>query len=75
MIHIKKVPRLRLIKTLFFLSNLQINIVVCLNGSEVSRTRTLAADETPGHYDLTKRALGMFGHNGRVLLSTIAMKY
>ena len=30
-------------------SNLQINLVVCLNGSEVSRTRTLAADETPGH--------------------------
>ena len=56
-------------------SNLQVNLVVCLNGSEVSRTRTLAADETPGHFDLTKRARGMFGHNGRVSLSTIVIKY
>ena len=36
------------------------------SGSEESRTKSRAADETLGHLDLTKRAQGMFGHNGRV---------
>jgi len=27
---------------------------------------SLAADETPGHFDLMKRAQGMFAYNGRV---------
>ena len=48
-------------------SNLQVNLVVCLNHPEVkSRMKNLAVEETPSHFNLIIRARSMFVHNGRV---------